>query len=163
MSLTHANSSASNTMKDNVSAVEAHYARPQATGAATHASTVSLNEPPNARAVRQILIVDDNQDSAEAMAMMLEYLGYEVSVAFSGQASLDELERRTVDVVLLDLGLPDMHGTAVAEQMRSRGFAGKVIAFSGNSELSMKERCGRAGMDHFVVKPCSMESLRALL
>ncbi len=112
---------------------------------------------------QQILIVDDNQDSAEAMAMMLEYLGYEVSVAFSGQASLDELERRTVDVVLLDLGLPDMHGTAVAEQMRSRGFSGKVIAFSGNSELAMKERCGRAGMDHFVVKPCSMESLRALL
>ncbi len=128
-----------------------------ATRTAEAASAATDSKP------QQILIVDDNQDSAEAMAMMLEYLGYEVSVAFSGASSLEKLEHNPFDVVLLDLGLPDMHGTAVAERMRASGYSGKLIAFSGNSETAMKERCSRAGMDHFVVKPCSMQALRTLL
>jgi CheY-like chemotaxis protein len=114
-------------------------------------------------APRQILIVDDNEDSAEAMAFLLQRFGHEVSVVFSGEASIEHLARGQVDVVLLDLSLPDMHGTTVAERMRSSGFSGKLIAVSGYSEPAMKERCARAGMDHFMVKPCSAEALRKLL
>jgi CheY-like chemotaxis protein len=128
-------------------------------------SRAALNAPGDVDVQRkpvQILIVDDNQDSAEAMALMLECFGHEVSMAFSGEASLIELERRDVDVVLLDLSLPDMHGTAVAQRMRASGFEGKVIAVSGYSDASTKERCSRAGMDHFLVKPCSIQALRAL-
>lgn len=115
------------------------------------------------RPVRQILVVDDNEDSAEAMALMLQCSGYEVTVALSGQASLEELGRAPVDAVLLDLSLPDMHGTAVAERMRAGGFSGKLIAVSGYSDPSTKERCARAGVDHFMVKPCSIRALRSVL
>lgn len=113
--------------------------------------------------VRRILVVDDNQDSAEAMAMLLERFGYEVSVAFSGEDSMALLQPTPPDVVLLDLELPDMHGTQVAERMRASGFSGKVIALSGHSERAVKERCARAGIDHFVTKPCSVQELRTLL
>jgi two-component system, sensor histidine kinase and response regulator len=112
---------------------------------------------------RRILVVDDNQDSAEAMAMLLERFGYEVSVAFSGEDSMALLQPTPPDVVLLDLELPDMHGTQVAERMRASGFSGKVIALSGHSERAVKERCARAGIDHFVTKPCSVQELRTLL
>jgi CheY-like chemotaxis protein len=115
------------------------------------------------RDTRRILVVDDNQDSAEAMALLLERFGYEVSVAFSGEGSMALLQPTPPDVVLLDLELPDMHGTQVAERMRASGFSGKVIALSGHSERAVKDRCARAGIDHFVTKPCSVQELRTLL
>jgi CheY-like chemotaxis protein len=111
----------------------------------------------------QILVVDDNEDSAEAIALMLQCFGHDVQVAHSGEAAMEQMQRGQFDVVLLDLSLPDMHGTAVAERMRATGFKGKLIAVSGYSETSVKERCSRAGMDHFIVKPCSIHALRTLL
>lgn len=114
-------------------------------------------------APRRVLIVDDNEDSAEAMAMLLERFGFQVSTAFSGESALEQQQRMQFDIVLLDLTLPDMHGTVVAERMRSAGFAGKLVAVSGNSEPAMKDRCTRAGMDQFMVKPCSADALRRLI
>lgn len=137
--------------------------RPTQNESLHRAASDTCAEPTATSQTRRILVVDDNEDSAEAMAMMLERLGYQVSVALNGQASLDELQRLPVDVVLLDLTLPDMHGTLVAERMRAIGFSGKLIAVSGHSEASVKERCSRAGVDHFMVKPCSLNALRSLL
>jgi len=114
-------------------------------------------------ALRRVLIVDDNEDSAEAMAMLLERFGFQVSTAFSGESALEQQQQTQFDIVLLDLTLPDMHGTAVAERMRSAGFTGKLVAVSGNSEPAMKDRCLRAGMDQFMVKPCSADALRRLV
>lgn len=111
----------------------------------------------------RVLVVDDNEDSAEALALMLQCFGHDAQVAHCGESAMAELQRGQFDVVLLDLSLPDMHGTAVAERMRASGFAGKLIAVSGYSDTSVKERCSRAGMDHFIVKPCSLNALRTLL
>jgi osomolarity two-component system sensor histidine kinase SLN1 len=63
----------------------------------------------------------------------------------------------------LDLELPDMHGTQVAQRMRAGGYSGKMIALSGHSDPSVKERCFKSGIDHFVTKPCSVQDLRAYI
>lgn len=114
-------------------------------------------------APRRVLVVDDNEDSAEAMALLLQRFGHDVTVAFSGSRSIELLESTGPDVVLLDLELPDMHGTEVAQLMRASGFSGKVIALSGHSEQAVKERCAKAGIDHFICKPCSVQELRTLM
>lgn len=111
----------------------------------------------------RVLVVDDNQDSAEAIALLLQRFGHEVTVAFSGESCIELLGAAQPEVVLLDLELPDMHGTQVAQRMRASGYSGKVIALSGHSDPSVKERCMRVGIDHFVTKPCSVQDLRAYI
>lgn len=111
----------------------------------------------------RILVVDDNQDSAEALALLLQRFGHEVTVAFSGETSLELMDASRPEVVLLDLELPDMHGTQVAQRMRAGGYSGKMIALSGHSDPSVKERCFKSGIDHFVTKPCSVQDLRAYI
>ncbi len=114
---------------------------------------------------RRVLVVDDNEDSAEAMALLLQRFGHDVTVAFSGSRSIELMGMGPTqpEIVFLDLELPDMHGTQVAQLMRANGFSGKVIALSGHSEHSIKERCAKAGIDHFLCKPCSVQDLRTLM
>jgi CheY-like chemotaxis protein len=114
---------------------------------------------------RRVLVVDDNEDSAEAMALLLQRFGHDVTVAFSGSSSIELMGMGPTqpEIVFLDLELPDMHGTQVAQLMRANGFSGKVIALSGHSEHSIKERCAKAGIDHFLCKPCSVQDLRTLM
>ncbi len=112
---------------------------------------------------RRVLVVDDNEDSAEAMALLLQRFGHDVTVAFSGSRSIELMGPTQPEIVFLDLELPDMHGTQVAQLMRANGFLGKVVALSGHSEHSIKERCAKAGIDHFLCKPCSVQDLRMLM
>ena len=74
---------------------------------------------------RRILVVDDNRDAADTLGELLTMLGGVVSVAYSGRAALDALEDFQPDSVLLDIGMPDMHGYEVARRIRaSAGFSG---------------------------------------
>jgi signal transduction histidine kinase len=113
----------------------------------------------------RILVVDDNQDSASSMTLLLELQGHEVCVANSGQAALDLAAERTPDAILLDIGMPGMNGYEVARRLRQQpAFAQTLlIAITGYGRASDHEQTQAAGFDHHLVKPIDYDKLQALL
>ena len=108
----------------------------------------------------RILVVDDDRDGREAMAGVMELWGYDVCTAESGTRALEVAATRAPDVVILDLGLPDMPGEAVCAALKARPSAPFVIAYSGYHRLEEKARA--AGCDAFVLKP-QIEELKRVV
>jgi signal transduction histidine kinase len=130
-------------------------ARDSSAGAAPDAVATAL----------RILVVDDNQDSASSMTLLLELYGHEVCVANSGQAALDVAAERKPDAILLDIGMPGMNGYEVARRLRQQpAFAETLlIAITGYGRASDLEQTQAAGFDHHLVKPIDYDKLQALL
>jgi signal transduction histidine kinase/ActR/RegA family two-component response regulator len=122
----------------------------------------SLQRP--GAAVR-VVIVDDNQDAATSLKMVLEVVGYEVAVAHSGPAGLDLARQQRPDVVLLDIGLPGIDGYEVVRRLRREPELAQtvVVAVSGYGSEGDKQRAREAGFDRHLVKPVDPEELLALL
>jgi signal transduction histidine kinase/ActR/RegA family two-component response regulator len=112
-----------------------------------------------------VLVVEDNEDAAEGLAMVLRLWGHDVHVAYDAAAALEAAERHTPDVVLSDLGLPGMSGYELAQRLRQRpGFGRAVlIALSGYGRDEDKRRAVEAGFDHHLVKPPDLDALARLL
>jgi CheY-like chemotaxis protein len=112
-----------------------------------------------------VMVVDDNQDAAQSLAMLLRTAGAEVQVAHDGPAALAEFERSEPDVVLLDIGMPDMDGCEVARRLREISPAGGVslVALTGWGQDEDRRRVREAGFDHHLVKPVELASLQSLL
>ncbi|CAA9304065.1 MAG: Multidomain signal transduction protein including CheB-like methylesterase, CheR-like methyltransferase and BaeS-like histidine kinase [uncultured Lysobacter sp.] len=129
--------------------------------------TIDASPKPAAAPVRalRVLVVDDNVDSAESMGMVLDLLGIEKEVVFSGQAALDAARGFVPDVVLLDIGMPDMDGYEVARRLRhDPDRAGTtLIALTGWSQSQDRERSRDAGFDHHLSKPVDIGALQSLL
>jgi CheY-like chemotaxis protein len=114
---------------------------------------------------RRILIVEDNADAADSLALFLGLLGHRVDVARSGTEGLERALTTKPDTILLDLGMPGMDGCEVASRLRGAGgFDGvPIIAITGFGMDSDRRRTAAAGIDHHLVKPASMEELERLL
>jgi PAS domain S-box-containing protein len=124
----------------------------------THNPQVEGVSPPPQR----ILIVDDNADAAESLAMLLRLDGHEVSTAFSGAEALRALEQRTVDIVFLDIGLPGMDGYEVAHRIRIKYpiACPCLIALTGYGQSSDREQALAAGFAAHLTKPVDLDVLR---
>ena len=116
-------------------------------------------------AARRMLVVDDNRDAADTLAMLLETLGATVQVAYGGQMALDVLERFEADTVLLDIGMPEIDGYEVARRIRQRARDEHVvlIALTGWGQDHDYRLSRTAGFDHHLVKPPDIDELRAVL
>ena len=114
---------------------------------------------------RQILIVEDNRDLAKGMAIILKSAGYDVRIVHDGGDALRASHDHPPDVVLLDIGLPDMNGFQIAEAMRSDPDLKdvKIIAISGYDESMFPGRADRAKFDHHLVKPIDFQTISSLL
>ncbi len=114
---------------------------------------------------RRILVVDDNADSANSLAMLLELEGHEVESVYSSQKALERVESLKPDVVLLDIGLPDMSGYEVARRMRALpGLArARLIALTGYGQTEDKQRTRDAGFDDHLTKPVDFALLQKAL
>jgi PAS domain S-box-containing protein len=112
-----------------------------------------------------VLVVDDNKDAAESLAMLLRTAGAEVHVAHDGPTALAEFERNEPHVVLLDIGMPDMDGCEVARRLREicRPERVALVALTGWGQDEDRRRVRDAGFDHHLVKPVDLASLQALL
>jgi len=112
-----------------------------------------------------VLVVDDNKDAAESLAMLLRTAGAEVHVAHNGPAALELFASREPHVVLLDIGMPDMDGCEVARRLRELAPAERValVALTGWGQDEDRRRVREAGFDHHLVKPVDLASLQALL
>ena len=113
----------------------------------------------------RILVVDDNVDSADSIAMLLQISGHEVRVAYSGQDALDMADEYHPDLVLLDIGLPGMDGHEVARRLRKHPDLKevKLIAVTGYGQDADRLRSQEAGFDYHLVKPVDAKKLEDVL
>jgi two-component system CheB/CheR fusion protein len=119
--------------------------------------------PAPASGSKRILVVDDNVDAAQTLALMLQSLGHEVRVVFDGASALQLDGELRPDVVLLDIGLPGMDGYEVARRLRERATRRLVIAVSGYGTEADRRRSRDAGFDHHLTKPVALGTLAALI
>jgi signal transduction histidine kinase/ActR/RegA family two-component response regulator len=116
-------------------------------------------------AAQRILIVDDNQDSADTLGALLGRLGGIVSVVYNGRDALAALATFEPNVMILDIGMPEMDGYEVARQVRSMPAHADVllIALTGWGQDHDRESARAAGFDHHMVKPPDIPALRDVL
>ena len=107
----------------------------------------------------RILVVEDEHNLALGLRANLEVEGYEVAVAESGEAALDEAEARAPDLIILDLMLPGIDGYEVLSTLRARGVDTSVLILSARAEEIDKVRGFRAGADDYVTKPFGVMEL----
>jgi CheY-like chemotaxis protein len=114
---------------------------------------------------RRILVVDDNADAAQAMATMLGLLGHEVDVAFDGEQALRRAEPSRPEVILMDLGMPNMNGYVAARRIRQSGWGRELllIAVTGWGQQADREASEHAGFDHHLVKPVELDTVQSLI
>lgn len=113
----------------------------------------------------RIMVVDDNVDAAESLAILLQALGHDAAVAFDGVQALELAGNYRPDIVFLDIGMPRMNGHEVAAALRATpGFETTVlIALTGWGSPRDREWSRGAGFDHHLTKPASPTLLRHLL
>jgi PAS domain S-box-containing protein len=112
----------------------------------------------------RVLIVDDSVDTARGLARLLKLVGHEVRTAHDGHAAIEAVRDFHPDVVLMDIGLPEVDGYQVAERLRrEESCKATIIAISGYGQEEDRRRSREAGFDQHLVKPLDFEALLAVL
>ena len=134
------------------------------TPAATPAATGS-DTPADAHQPLQVLVVDDNRDAADTLQSLFQLEGYAASVAYGGAQALAAVDMAWPQLVVMDLGMPDMDGYAAARQIRQRAQGREVllIALTGWGQDEARARTEQAGFDHHLTKPVDFAAIAALL
>jgi PAS domain S-box-containing protein len=114
---------------------------------------------------RRILVVDDNRDAANSLAMLLKLMGHEVATAHDGLQALETIQTFQPHVALLDLGMPKLNGYDAARRIRELWNKDRIvlIALTGWGQEEDRRRTREAGFDHHLVKPVDVEALQQLL
>jgi signal transduction histidine kinase len=126
------------------------------------ASAPIAHAPDRALWARRALVVDDNRDAADTMAMMLEMLGLEVQRLYDPQAVEDAVAGFGPELVFLDVGMPGRSGHDVARALRaaSGGERLVLVAVTGWGQPEDRQRTAQAGFDHHLVKPPELQSIQ---
>jgi CheY-like chemotaxis protein len=114
---------------------------------------------------QRIIVVDDNVDAAESLSLLLSQDGHTVRMAFRGPDALTLAQSFRPEVMILDLGMPDMDGYAVARAIRADAELAhiRLIALSGYGQPEDRHRTSEVGFDAHLVKPIEPDELNALL
>ena len=130
----------------------------------TQPPIATLEAEPRPVGEQRVLVVDDNVDAAETMALLLEALGYKSSVAHGGLPAIEAVKAQDPDVVLLDIGLPDLNGHEVARRLRAEMInPPPLIAITGYGQASDRDTSLEAGFRAHLTKPVDVDKLTALL
>lgn len=125
-----------------------------------------MNESPTRPvAGRRILVADDDQDSAESLALLFQMMGHDVRAAHDGLAAIDLAESFRPHLIVLDIGMPGCDGNEACRRIRQQswGQAAVIAALTGWSRDEDKDRSEQAGFDHFLVKPVDPKALDDLI
>jgi CheY-like chemotaxis protein len=127
-----------------------------------HAGT---DETQQSTSKRRIVIVDDNRDSADSLAMLLEITGNETFMAHDGIEALKVIEKQRPEVVLLDIGLPGLNGHEVCRDVRRQSWGKDIvmIALTGWGQEDDRRKSEEAGFNSHLVKPVDYDQLLNLL
>jgi two-component system, sensor histidine kinase len=118
-----------------------------------------------APAVRRVLVVDDNRDGADSMALLLRLHGHDVRVAYDGLEGVNAALSQAPEVVLCDIGLPGLDGFGVAKALRKdpKTARASLIAITAYGSEQTKRLCQEAGFDRYFTKPVDFTVLAGLL
>ena len=110
-------------------------------------------------------MVDDNKDAADTLGAALELMGNEVFTAYDGASALGLAQRHRPEVVLLDLGMPEVDGYEIARRLRAEPWGNQLtlVALTGWGQLGDRQRSRAAGFDQHLVKPVEPDLLRRTL
>ncbi len=116
-------------------------------------------------AALRVLVVDDNRDGADSMAMVLQLHGHEVRVAYDGLEGVKAALAQAPDVILCDIGLPGLDGFGVARALRKNPVTARarLIAVTAYGSEQTKRLCNEAGFDRHFTKPVDPNTLAGLL
>ncbi len=114
---------------------------------------------------RKVLVTDDNEDSATALALLLTDMGNEVQIARDGQEALERAAEFHPDLILMDVGMPRLDGLEATRRLRATdwGRRAAIVALTGWGQESDKRRSRDAGADDHLVKPVDPEALQKVL
>ncbi len=127
--------------------------------AEVRASTVSSSS-----VRRRVMVVEDMRDSAHALQQALILRGHDVQIAYDGKSGLELATSYKPDVVLCDIGLPDLDGFAFARRLRAKlGSTIYLVALSGYARAEDVARARRAGFDRHLAKPASLDEIDRVL
>ncbi len=126
-----------------------------------HGSTFSVTlplaqpQPIKVHNSLDILLVEDNRDAAQTVAMMLEFKGHRVVIAYNGKEALEQAERKRFDGAILDIGLPDTDGYTLARRFREIPLQSgtRLVAVTGYGSAEDKAQAHDAGFDQHITKP----------
>lgn len=138
---------------------------PALTQSARSVSEAEVVEHDRSSTRRRILVVDDNLDSAESLAMMLELSGHDVATGHDGLEAVELAKKFQPHVALLDLGMPKLDGYEAARSIRQESWGQKMmlVALTGWGQQEDKQRSREAGFDAHLVKPIDFEVLEELI
>lgn len=109
---------------------------------------------------RSILVVDDNEAAAQAISRLLELRGHHVRTVYNGARAVDEARRDPPDIIVLDIGLPDIDGYEVVRQLlEDPHFPSAIVALTGYGQIEDKERALKAGFHYHLTKPVGLKEL----
>lgn len=113
----------------------------------------------------RVLVVDDCDDAAMTMALLLKYCGHEAAVAESGKAALRYAPVFHPDAMFIDLAMPEVDGLTVARQLRQTAEFAELplVAVSGYVDPSHRAQATAAGFDEFLAKPYGLDALRVMM
>ena len=122
-------------------------------------------ELPRAEVPLKVLVVDDQADSADAVAFMLSMMGHDVHTAYGPTEALEKYRQVQPTVVFMDISMPELSGLEAAARIRSmpQGTSTTIIALTGLGHDSDRRRSREASIDHHVVKPATPAVLHRLL
>jgi CheY-like chemotaxis protein/two-component sensor histidine kinase len=129
-------------------------------------TSTALNAMPSASPPKlRILVVDDNYDAAESLAILLEIDGHQVQTAYDSLSALEIAKTERPDVILMDIGLPGMNGYEVVQELRRNRELDRtlIIALMGYGRVEEKEKSRAFGFNEHLVKPLNIELLRTIL
>nr|WP_277187703.1 PAS domain S-box protein [Caballeronia sp. BR00000012568055] len=138
---------------------------PLADDRSTRRATLNESGAAGVAGTLRVVVIDDNRDSADSLAMLLQLKGHDVRIAYHGKEGVDVVRHFPPDLILLDLALPDMDGYAVLRALRMQRLHGHafVAAMTGFGQESDKERSAQAGFDAHLVKPVDFDKLDAVI
>jgi len=113
----------------------------------------------------RILIVDDDQDTADTMAVLIRTLGYEAKAVYDGLQAVEEVASYAPDLALIDISMPERDGYETVQRIRQQpaGLHVILVAVTGWAREEDKSRAYEAGFDLYVTKPMGAEKLKGLL
>jgi len=128
-------------------------------------ATANGGLPVHAPVGRRVLVADDNHDAADSLAMILEMSGHEVRVVHDGRSALSVAHSFQPDVVLLDIGMPQLSGYEVARALRKQPWGNRLtlIALTGWGQDGDRQQAVDAGFDRHLTKPVDLDALDRLL
>ena len=136
-----------------------------ASGASSDVSTDTRTTRIRPGVGKTALVVDDVADVTEMLAVLLTHAGYEVVTASSARSALDAARQRQFDVIISDIGMPEMNGYQLAREMRTLpGYETvPMVAVTGYSMFDDKERSTNAGFNAHMTKPIDPRALLELI